>query len=312
MSDINKLFEFYNENGKEFQKEQEKANVIFNLRKKGMLPIISDNKLNIYKIKSNEKINELVKSYEENFYDIYNVLILNNQEFAARMCRSSYDPFFRGMIGSHISSVEEFCEFFELDNEDIKNEFYEEHCDEVEVKIPVDNNMYTRKENIDETFSRIASEYVTCVFKRHSKIASIISNLHYEKCYNLDLIAELACELFYSQSINFSIGTNILDREQTEISAMNFTDREKELSCTDKISVIKEILSAFEIECVYSKEISKMDDSYFNLLSDDNQNTKEIILDFAKHNTDILENSTFTEIYTNVIGESSKTLKKTN
>ena len=61
----------------DFQRKIEISKIISEFKRRGLVPVLNDGNFLIYKISSNEKINELQKYYESNFFDIYDLLILD-------------------------------------------------------------------------------------------------------------------------------------------------------------------------------------------------------------------------------------------
>lgn len=293
------------------RKEDEIANFKDTIKSKGILPILEDGKLFVYKISGNRSLIELSNDYKENMFDIYKKVVLNDQKFKSDICSSSYLPFFRNMLNCRPSTPEEIWEKFNLDDEQSRKEFIEKNAREVEIHIPVDDIVYTkgyRKEEIQEIVQRISHDCVTCIFKRNSKLSVIIDFIGVKNYFDLDFIASLVYEFLYSKSVNFSTGITILREERRKIDEMQFTDKERSLSEDEKISIINNIIDAFNIELVYCEEVDKISD--FQLKSMFGTNSRELVIDFSKHNNYVLYNSDFSAVYSKIISSKSKALKK--
>lgn len=289
--------------------EQNFAEFKDNLRKKGLVPILRDGKINVYKVVRTEKLSELISNFKENMFDIYNVVVLDNERFRAELCRSSCIPFFRNMLKFRPSTKEEIWESFNLNDENCRNDFLLNNAREIEIHISIDEKIYTkgyRREEIDEVIERITSNYVTCVHKRPSKLSKIASFINLKNFIDLDYIAELIYLFLYEKNVSFGTRTNILPTEYWELAQMQFTDKEKSLTEEEKIAVIRDIISAFSVECVYSESIDEI--SEFQLESIFGTKSREFVIDFAKHNTDLLDNSEFTDTYHKIIHSKSKVL----
>ncbi len=292
------------------EKENRTADFKDSIRKRGILPILKDDKLFVYKVSGKEELFELTANYRDTMFDIYDVIVLNDQNFKSELCgRSSYLSSFRDMLSRRTSTAEEIWEKFHLDNEQSRKTFIEKNVQEVEVHIPIDDTTYTkgyRKEEIQEIVQRISQNYVTCRFKRNSKLAAIIDFVGIKNYFDLDFIASKIVEFLYSNRVDFSSGVTIVSNERMEIDRMQFTDKEKALSDDEKIAVLKKIMGAFNIECIYCEEVDKISD--FQLESMLGIPSREVAMDFSKHNTDILYNSVFSNIYSKIIPSDFKTL----
>jgi len=298
----------------EFQRKREIAQAIYEFRKKGLVPILKDGKLLIYKISTSEKFSELQNYYASNFFDIYSSLILDNQKFRSDLCRFSYLPLFKDMINYHQASQDDIIEHFNLDNETNRKKFLEQNAQEVEVHIPVNDEIYTkgyRKETIEEVVKRVAHNYVVCNFKRRSKLSEVMCFINYNNYINLDFIASIICKFLYSTDIDFySSEVKVLEHDEDKIKSMKFSDKEQLLSEDDKILIIKEIFNSLNIECVCCEEIDKISDFQLKCMANSKlDNLKNIIIDFASHNSDILENSVFSDTYYRITSK-SKVLEK--
>lgn len=75
--DVDKLVEFTAMMDREESIERTKINI----RKKGIIPILKENELYIYKIKGNNNIDEICNYYRENMFDVYKDIVLNDNKF---------------------------------------------------------------------------------------------------------------------------------------------------------------------------------------------------------------------------------------
>lgn len=289
---------------KEFQNEDD---LIYQLRKKSLVPILKDGKLYIYKIIIDQEFSTLRKKYEANFYDSYKVLQLNDHEFNA--------SFSEKMIDHHQPSVSELVEYLGLNDIATRKEFWEKNAQEVEVKVQIDKEMYAkcyRKEEPDEVFKRVAKSYLVCVLKRKSKLSAIMDLIENNHYFNLDFIASTMCQFFNLGTVNFSASTkDTLKENEAKIRSMSYSDKEKELWDKDKIAIVKEIYNSLNIMCIFSEEIDKISDFRMQLMENcETDNIKDVIINFATHNSDILENSAFSYIFINHNIKSRSRLRK--
>ncbi len=302
---------------KAFKKEEREADMIYELRKKCLVPILKDGELFIYKIDFNKKFNKLLDEYESNFGEIYNGFYLNSQEFRSNLRRSSYLSCFENMINYHQATANEVFDYLGLEDEKKKKEFLEQNAQEVEVKVPVNGEIYTkcyRQETIEEVLERVAPSYVVCTFKRHSKLANIMKFINYYRYFNLDFIASNMCEFFDLGNVNFSASkVSTLEDNEDKVRSMQFCNKEKELPNDDKLAIVRAMFESLKIECTYCGEIDKTPDFLFKHLTKyEFSNSKKIITNFAKHNNDILENSAFSEVFHNIKAKGKVLEKKPN
>ncbi len=296
---------YYTSELSNWEKDNEKAEFKYNIRKNGILPILKNDKIFIYKISGNRSLFNISSYFQDNMSDTYNEIVLNDKKFQEEVFRQIYSPFYKNMVNYRPSTPEEILEKFYLNNDQNKNDFIEKNAQEIEMHIPINDTTYTkayRKEEIQEIAERISSNYVTCTFKRDSKIADIINFILKQNYFDFDFVASQAVEFLSSKKVNFYTGTNIFDNEQLEISEEHFTEPEMSLSDEQKILLLKSIKDGFNIECIYCEEIAKISD--FQLETMLGISSKEIVIDFAKHNSD------FSTIYNKIISSDYKSLKK--
>ncbi len=293
------------------KREHEIAEFKEAIKERGILPILREEKLFIYKISKTEILSELITAYKDNMSETYNVVVLNDEKFKSDLCKSSYLPFFRNMLNYRPSTPEEIWEKFNLNNEQSRKDFIEQNAREIEIQITMSDLTYLkgyRKEKIGEIVKRISHDYVTCIFKRDSKLSAIIDFIGTKNYFDLDFIASKAVEFLSSNRVAFASGSTILKDERMAIDRMPFTDKEKSMSEDEKLIILKDIKDAFNIECVYCEEVDKISDSQLESML--GTSSRENVIDFSKHNTDILDNSDFSPIYNEIMSNVSKTLKK--
>lgn len=286
-------------------------NTKISIRRKGIIPILKENELYIYKIKGNNSIDEICNYYRENMFDVYKKVVLNDNKFRQDFRKSDFLPFFKNFVSLHHACEKDIYEKFDLDDEKSKKDFIDKYAQEVELCIPIDKEFYEkryRRERIDEIIQRIKPNYITCIFKRNSKIAEIINLVGNDNYFDLDFIATLICEYIYSKHIDFSTGLTIFTDEIEKINKMEFTDKELSFTEDEKIKFIRNIMDQFDMECLYFKDLAEI--STKELQSILGTSSKEIIVDFAKHNSELLENSEFSDIYKKLLSQKSKVLEK--
>ena len=262
------------------EQSEKKAKFKLRIRKKMLFPIIKDNKLFVYRITGTEKTNTLASEYSDTLYDTQDVVtndekILNDFRF-----KISHSSYFRNLVHHHISTKEDLYRYYKIDKE---MEF----------------------DNIIEAMSKY---YFTFIFKEPSKISQIISFV--SGYLDADYIASNIYNYLYSNCKNFSFGSNPLEEEQMKIDRMSFTNKERNMSIDDKFSLIKDVFESFNIECVYSSKIDEIND--FITSSIFGTKSKEMVLEFAQHNTDLIYNSEFSPIFERIISSKEKVLKLYN
>lgn len=304
--DINEIIEANNA----LNKEMKVADFKFNLRKKGIVPVLRDNKLFVYKVSGTKKLSELGDEYRINMFDTYNKVILYDDYFK-KFLKPGYLHHlsgFENMISFKFSTTDELWDYFDLNNEQNMQKFIENYLKEIKDETYTDNSETGkhRIEAIREIVEKIAGNYVTCTFKRNSKIAALIDLIVTSNYIDLDFLAALACEFLYSKDVDFSTGTTVID-EREKVDRMIFTKKEKSLSDDDKKELIKNILNGLDIECVYCDEIDQISDYLIESIFE--IKARETVIEFAKHNAEILDDSDFATVYKNAFSSKCKTLK---
>ena len=158
----------------------------------------------------------------------------------------------------------------------------------------------------DEIVEEMAKYYFTFVFKNPSKISKIIS--FSSRYLDIDYVASEIYYFLNSESRDFFTGTSPIEDEQMELSRINFTDKEMNLSENEKISLIKNIIDSFKIECVYNSKIDEMNE--FLTSSVFGTKSKNLVLKFAQHNANLINDSEFSPLYKKIISSKIKCLIK--
>jgi hypothetical protein len=255
------------------------------LRKKGLFPIIKNDYLYIYSVKSTDASKELVDECRKTLFDVYNV-VTNNQKYINDFrFRSSSFPEFRNILKHRVSTKEDLYDYYHLDNDIEKDKF---------MRLP-QNKMYIIdvKMSFDGVVDEIVKYYMTFVFKRPSKIAEIVSFL--SGYFDADFAAAKAYRFLYLKDRDFSIGINPIENKQFEIDRMDYSNKEDNLSYDEKLELVKRVISSFDIECLYSSRIDEMSD--FILESIFKTKSRKLISEFARDNYNLLYNSAFSDIY---------------
>lgn len=282
------------------EKSEKKAKFKLRIRKKMLFPIIKDNKLFVYRITGTEKTNALESEYSDTLYDTQDVVtndekILNDFRF-----RFSISSYFINLVHHHISTKEDLYRYYELDKIENRYSF---------LNLPQNKIFKIDKEmEFDDIIEAMSKYYFTFIFKEPSKISQIISFV--SGYLDVDYIASNIYNYLYSNCKNFSFGLNPLEEEQMKIDRMCFTNKERNMSIEDKFSLIKDVFESFNIECVYSSKIDEMND--FITSSVFGTKSKEMVLEFAQHNTDLIYNSEFSPIFERIIASKEKVLKLYN
>lgn len=262
------------------QNKQEVARMKYIFRTKGLIPIVEDNKLSIYKVTANSNLSKLIEEYKNNMMDKYDE-VLQYDKYEKEYKKAEYYnlPFYTDMLSHRQSTPEELFKYFNMD----------------------------KSENEKESLQDKVRDYVTCTFKRDSKLAKIIKHIGYEQI-DLDYIASIVYDFLYSIKIDFSTGVSILAGTRIDLEKMPFTNKEKELSEDEKMSTIIKIISAFDIECVYIEELNKISDFLLGCIF--GEISREDAINFSEHNYDILNNSEFSPIYRKIKSLNQKKLIK--
>lgn len=279
------FFERLEQDSKFMRYQQRVSKFKYRLRKKGLFPIIKNDYLYIYSVKSTDASKELVDECRKTLFDVYNV-VTNNQKYINDFrFRSSSFPEFRNILKHRVSTKEDLYDYYHLDNDIEKDKF---------MRLP-QNKMYIidDKMSFDGVVDEIVKYYMTFVFKRPSKIAEIVSFL--SGYFDADFAAAKAYRFLYLKDRDFSIGINPIEDKQFEIDRMDYSNKEDNLSYDEKLELIKRIISSFDIECLYSSRIDEMSD--FILESIFKTKSRKLILGCGSDNYNLLYNSAFSDIY---------------
>lgn len=268
------------------------------MRKKMLFPIIEDNVLNVYKVSSMSKTRKLKDEYCNNLCSLCD-LVTNDEKIKNDFYfRSSYSPYFRNrnLLSHRISTKEDLYRFYELSKIENRSSF---------LKLP-QNEVFKNDDDMsfDEIVEAMSKYYLTFVFKVPSKLSKLIS--YFSGYLDMDDIASNIYYFLSSESRDFSTGSNPIEIEQMELNSVHFNNKEMSLSEDEKLSLIKDIFDSFKVECVYSSKIDEMND--FVTASVFGTKSKNLVLDFAQHNYDLLYSSEFSSVFKKIM--SSKHLIK--
>lgn len=302
-----------------FKKDEELADVKHDLRKKGLVPVLDNDTLRIYKVKSNENLNEIIAYFEEEYKSVFEEIVCKTNIGSYRTKHMNAMRRAMGIISDVITinkrpaTKDEIWKEFGLDDEIKRKEFHLKNAMNVEVDVPINDEVWVkgyRKERIDEVVNRIAREYEVKTCEKASKIAIFLKFID-SPYYNLDLIARTMCTFFGNENISFSTGSNVVERHENSVRNMSFSDTENELSEEEKISCIKKMLEGFNIECVFESKIEDVSDFQFETMVKTNLlKPKEAVLDFAKHNSDIINDENVSKIINQINKTSVKRLTR--
>lgn len=279
----------------DFHEEEQKGKLRNFIMQNGLVPILKNGKLCIYKILIGNKLEELAKTLNANLSNEYIQIFLDNLTFDKKLCSNTLND----MVEYHLASKEELWLYFNLDDEHCRENFINQNALEIEEQVMIDGTHYVktyRRENLEEILVRLCSTAISCTFKRNSKIAALIFHLR-NGFIDLNFIASFLCLFLDTKNVDFSnAGTlNIVEPNQLKIRNMSFSDKESKLTIEEKIAIINEILASLDIICVYSEgEDKKLEPLIYSLLYSDFKGT---IVQLAQHNSKILENEDFKKAY---------------
>ena len=287
---------------RKFEKEEEYANFKYKLATIGVVPIYDMDKLFIYKIQPTEELKDLCNDYKENLSEIYKVVF----------ARPTYDPcYYQGylksfgdMLGLETPTDKELYEKFGFNDEHKKETYLKNNAKYVKRQV-VRNNIIDEEygiETFDEVITRLKRDYATFTFRRNSKLASITSLI--EKDYfSLEVMANAVYELLYGKKI--SINSTSIYIDISNIVSMPYSNKEKKLLVSDKIMIIKDIISKLNIECIYSGAIANM--PYIGL-TENIKDVKTNINRLAQENSELLFSSEFKDTYNKIKSSKIKIL----
>lgn len=277
------FFEEIEAMNEEMHKIDEEVTFKGKLRYKGLFPTLKGDILSIYEIKPTEATTGLMIRCRENLFDVYRK-ITNDREYMNKFFyNSSKYPEFRNILDNHDSTKEELIEYYKLKTDEDKNNF---------LSLP-QNEMFKfdRDMSFDEIIEAMAPHYMTFNFKRPSKISEIIYFLsHY---FDADYAASVAYRILNIKDMDFYYGVNSVEPGQEKINRMAYTIKEDRLPYSERLDLLKQIYDSFDIKCVYSSNVNDMTDFIFENIF--KTTDKKMVLDFAKHNYNLLHNSEFSD-----------------
>ncbi len=280
----------------EIRKTEQEVNFKLKLRMKRLVPIIRDESYFIYRIKSTNETQKIINSCVDNLSDIYEIVTNDKKIKNDFYFRRSYSPYFNNLFSYRVSSKDDLYKYYNLDDDNKVYDFFR-----LPQNLFFDVHEYT---SYVDAMDALADYYFTFVFKRPSKIAETI--LYASRYFDIDYIASSIYNFMCFDSKKFSTGTNPIGDGQIKLDMMNFSNIEMNMSEDDKILLIKDIINSFEVEFLYSVKIDEMSD--FIASSIFGTNSKEMIYDFSKHNTNLIYNSDFSSLFQKIM--STTTLKK--
>lgn len=290
------FFEKIEKESKILRDTQKEANLKLRMRKKKLFPIIKDDSIFVYRLSSTKETDKIVSEYSDSLCDIYDVVTNDEKIKNDFYFRSSYSPYFRNLLHHHISTREDLYRYYKLDVVENRDSFLNLPQNQI---FKMDDEM-----EFDEIIEAMAKYYFTFVFKNPSKISKIIS--FSSRYLDIDYVASEIYYFLNSESRDFFTGTSPIEDEQMELSRINFTDKEMNLSENEKISLIKNIIDSFKIECVYNSKIDEMNE--FLTSSVFGTKSKDLVLKFAQHNADLINDSEFLSVYKKIISSKTKCL----
>ena len=298
--DIHKVsddfFKRIEEDSKFVRDTQKEANLKLRMRKKKLFPIIKDDSIFVYRLSSTKETDKIVSEYSDSLCDIYDVVTNDEKIKNDFYFRSSYSPYFRNLLHHHISTREDLYRYYKLDKIENRDSFLNLPQNQI---FKIDDEM-----KFDEIVEEMAKYYFTFVFKKPSKISKIISFT--SRYLDIDYVASEIYYFLNSESRDFFTGTSPIDDEHMELSRINFTDKEMNVSENEKISLIKNIIDSFKIECVYNSKIDEMNE--FLTSSIFGTKSKNLVLKFAQHNSNLINDSEFSPLYKKIISSKTKCL----
>ena len=288
------------------RKNQEEATFKGELRRRKLFPIIKDDVLYIYSVKSTNETQRLIIKCREDLFDVYRVVTNDRKYIGNFLYRSSSFPEFRNVLDYHDSTKEDLINYFNLTDENEKKKF----LDFPQNKLFKHDGM-----SFDDVFDSMVKSYMTFNFKRPSKISEIIGCV--SGYFDVDYAASKAYWILNSEYEKFARGTNPVEYDQMRIDRMRYSEKEDKLPYNERLELLKNVYNSFDIECLYSSNINEISD--FVLENMFKIKSKKLVYGFAQHNYDLLYNSKFSDVYKkiasseNVISnDDSKKLNKKN
>lgn len=276
-----------------------------NMVKHGIVPVIKDNILNIYIVKGNYKLSDLIVDFDKYIYELYDRVILN--DFEGINFNFDNDSNYDKVYSYRNPSVEDMHKLYDFKNDECIEHFVRNNQKNISCINAENGKLETRKENYDEILSRLSKDYIVCEFKKYSKISSIINYFNYNGCFDLDFVSGQICKWFLFNNKKMWNNNNISE-EQNIITYSDFIDKEMELSDIDKIDFLRKVVDCLDIECVYCKDYDEIPKSILQVIFE--TKNYSLIRCLGEHNCDILEHSEFTPIYKKIFEEKGKTLVK--
>ena len=308
MANIGKI---YIDSNDKYKKEESLAKVKEYFRQIGIIPILVDDTLKIYKIRVNKNLDNVINYFDKEYKYKF-------QRIKPKRKKDNYMYNLWQEVGTEIknekaATSDDIWKMFELENEVKRNEFYEKNARIIETDVVYNDEIWLkgyRKERLNEIVDRISKDCVVRTYEKSSKLAMFLKTFKAHN-YNLDYIYKFIYEFYYNKDINFSTGINIIKENIETVINRDFNEVEKQLTQEEKIDCIKKMLEVFDVKCIFESKLSNMHNFLDGRIIDtDVLLSKEDVLDFAKHNYDIINNEEINEIVNKINGISTKRLKK--
>ncbi len=269
------------EEDKEYEEEGKFANYKYAIRNRGIVPIVRNDILFIYKVNpNNDALFNLNLDYQKRLSDINYKFIHMNPDLHINIYK---EESIENFVRFEPATYDNLFENFNLVDEKAKQEFIRRYFNSIDANIKVNDN-----ENVifKKMMKKLAEEdYAICSFKVESKLSRIIDFIN-DGYIDIDFLAEQLCEFVYSDKKNFYDGTNILKIDTNKIQMMDYTNKEKSLSDNEKINIIKEIIYALNIECEYTCRLDNISYPHLKLLL--GCDSMKYLMRFAKHNESVI------------------------
>ncbi|MBP3766039.1 MAG: hypothetical protein J6G98_02530 [Bacilli bacterium] len=258
-----------------------------NLSKDGIVPIYMNDKIYIYKVNSTNKSKELKDNYNSYLFDIYKTTIQPPK--VDPLFYSNYLYYYGSILDFNVPTNEELENKFHFETK--QEEFIKNNREIISLYDKESEKMMSRYENYEEIVSRIKKDYLTFTFKRPSKLGMTMNMCGDNNYISVDIISNIIYEFLYGKKLN--INDSMFSCHQVYLKIMNlpFTNAEKKLGISDKLSTVKDIIDSFEIECIYIGMENEIPSYIFGL--NINNEFKKNIYRIAKDNAYILFESEF-------------------
>ena len=260
----------------------DESNAIFKdeLRKKKLIPILNGDVINTYEIQTTDKTYELIIKYREELANISKTVTNDKQLINGVSIKPThYNNFYKITP----SSKEDLINYFNIKTEYNIKEF-----------LALKQNQMFRYEGMtyNEIIDAITNYYYNVYFRYESKLSQILESLN--TLVDLDYLAEQTYKFLYNEDISFRDGINYMVEE---FNINRFNNTEINLPFEDKINICKEIIDSLNIDCVHTFKPNEL--SNFLLYNIYHTNNMKELIEFAKHNTEIISTGAFEMLFNN-------------